>query len=182
MDQKLSYEEIGKCCVNRFVRHRRRSPRCTWCSGHSWKASPRCLLTQPKLTTLRVLEMHTSGLELWRLLKYNVDRASAFNVISILESIRKMQAAKNTQDVMSKVIAFQRRHQECCRQAVWAKEFEVVNMRHQCLPRGVQESGLGESASSRDSQGGGEEHAHRLRERLILRDSRRGYDGRGHTS
>ena len=27
----------------------------------------------------QVLEMHSSGLELWRLLKYNFDSASAFN-------------------------------------------------------------------------------------------------------
>ena len=43
------------------------------------------------------LDMHKSGRELWRLLKYNFDRASAFNVISIVESIRNMQAAKNIQ-------------------------------------------------------------------------------------
>ena len=43
------------------------------------------------------MEMHKSGLELWRLLKYNFDSASVFNVVSILESIRNMQAAKNMQ-------------------------------------------------------------------------------------
>ena len=60
------------------------------------------------------------------------------------------------------------------------------NARHQCLPRGVQASGLGES------QGAEEQHEHRLRKGLILRDSRRGHntraqphdcsheDGRGH--
>ena len=44
------------------------------------------------------LEMHMSGLELWRLLKYSFDCASAFNVMSILESTRNVQAAKNLQD------------------------------------------------------------------------------------
>ena len=51
----------------------------------------------------QTLEMQQSGLELCRRLKYRVDRASAFNVISILKRIRNMLAAKNRQDVMSKV-------------------------------------------------------------------------------
>ena len=59
----------------------------------------------------QTLETHKSGLELWRLLKYNFDRASAFNVKSILESIRNMQAAKNIQDVVLNVNALERRHQ-----------------------------------------------------------------------
>ena len=42
------------------------------------------------------LEMHKSDLELWRLLKYNFDCAPAFNVISILESIRNTQEAKKS--------------------------------------------------------------------------------------
>ena len=59
------------------------------------------------------MEMHKSGLELWRLLKYNVDRATAFKVISILESIRNMQAAKKTlQYVTSNSNALEKRHQE----------------------------------------------------------------------
>ncbi len=46
------------------------------------------------------LEMHKSGLDFWRLWKYNFDRASAFNVISIVEVICKMQPAKNIQEVL----------------------------------------------------------------------------------
>ena len=63
------------------------------------------------------LEMYKSGLNLCRLLKYNFDRASALNVISILESIRNTHAAKNVQRVMSKLNALERRHQEDCRGA-----------------------------------------------------------------
>ena len=44
-------------------------------------------------------------------MKYNFDRASAFNV-SILERIRSIQAAKNMPDLMSEINAFERRHQE----------------------------------------------------------------------
>ena len=57
----------------------------------------------------QTLEMHKSGLELRRRLKYHVDRASAFNVISILKRIRNMLAAKNRQDVMSKVNLLEKR-------------------------------------------------------------------------
>ena len=97
----------------------------------------------------QTLEMHKSGLELRRRLKYHVDRASAFNVISILKRIRHMQEAKNRQDVMSKVNSLEKRHQEYHRQVVGSKRARVreEDAWHQCRPRGVQENRLGESAS-----------------------------------
>ena len=75
------------------------------------------------------LEMHKSDLELWRLLKYNFDRAPAFNVISILENIRNMQAAMNMHDVVSEVNVLERRREECFGQAVRSKEPEFVKMK-----------------------------------------------------
>ena len=65
---------------------------------------------------------HKSGLELWRVLKYNFDRVSALNARSILESIRSMEAAKNVQDVMPKLNTLGRRHQEYGTHAVASKE------------------------------------------------------------
>ena len=53
------------------------------------------------------LEMHKSGLELWRRSKYNFDRASAFNAISILESIRNMQAERYSSSRGVSVLTFQ---------------------------------------------------------------------------
>ena len=47
----------------------------------------------------------------------------------ILESIRNKQAAHNVQDVMSKLNALERRHQEHYRQAVATKEPEFVKMK-----------------------------------------------------
>ena len=47
------------------------------------------------------LEMHKSGLQMWRLLKNNFDRAFASSVTSNLESILNMQEATSVQDVMS---------------------------------------------------------------------------------
>ena len=69
------------------------------------------------------LEVRRSGLELWRVLKYNFDRTSVLNAISILESIRNVHASKNIQDVMLQVNALERRHWEYYRQAVGSKEF-----------------------------------------------------------
>ena len=46
-----------------------------------------------EVNNLESLEMHKSAFERRRHLKYNFDLASAFNVRSILESIRNMQAA-----------------------------------------------------------------------------------------
>ena len=93
MDQKLTYEEIEKCSSNRklddfvdsalflvrSVPGRRDQDACGNGQGQ-----------QPKN-----LDMHLSGLELWILVKYNFDRASAFHVICILESIRNMQAVQD---------------------------------------------------------------------------------------
>ena len=74
------------------------------------------------------LEMHKSGLQLWRLSKYNFDRASAFSVTSNLESILNMQEANSGQDVMSTLNLFERRHQVYDRQTVTSNESEFVKM------------------------------------------------------
>ena len=77
-----------------------------------------------------------------------------------------MQAAKNIQNVMSKVNAFETQRQEYDRQGLVSKEPEFVKMKTpgiQLLPKGAQESGLGEGVSWRNSQGFEEEHEHRLR-------------------
>ena len=113
------------------------------------------------------LEVHKSGLELWRLLKYNLDSASALNVISICESIRNMQATTNFQEVTLKVNALESRHQDCDRQTVGSKEPEFVKMKtHRIsgLPEVFKNAHLVKVFSWRDSQGGEEEHEHRLRD------------------
>lgn len=58
-----------------------------------------------------------SGLELWHLLKANFGRASAFNIISILELIRGMNPAKHINDVFGEMATLGRAHQEYERQA-----------------------------------------------------------------
>ena len=66
--------------------------------------------------------MHKSGLELCRLLKYNFDRASAFNV-SAHESIEERARC----DVETRRL--ERRRQEYYREAVASKKPELVKMK-----------------------------------------------------
>lgn len=54
-----------------------------------------------------------SGLELWRLLKYKYDdRASAFNVRSVLQTIRNMTPVRWMQHVLPKIASLDRAHQD----------------------------------------------------------------------
>lgn len=69
------------------------------------------------------------GLELWRLLKHTFDRSSAFNVITVLEMIRGMPAAKTIQEVMSKMTTLDRAHQEYAKQAAASRDPEFIRMK-----------------------------------------------------
>ena len=135
MGQKLSFEP-RKCCANRKlgvdVDSALRMVNGAFLEGESKMLTDTAELNNPKN-----LEMHKSGLNLCRLLKYNFDRASALNVISILESICNTHAAKNVQRVMSKLTALERRRQEDYRGAA-ASEARI---------RQHEESRLGEGAS-----------------------------------
>ena len=97
------------------------------------------LVDTAEVNNPKSLEMHKSDLELWRLLVYNFDLASTFDVISVFESIR------NVQESMSKLNA-----QEHCKHSGCIKGSRVLENEqawHQRLPRSVQESRLGEGAS-----------------------------------
>ena len=96
--------------------------RCTWEIGAFLEAESTMLAATAEVKNPQSLKMHKSGLELWRLLKYNFGRASAFNVMGILESVRNMQTAKNVQDVCLEPNTLERRRQEDYRQAVGSKE------------------------------------------------------------
>ena len=109
------------------------TPRCTWEIGAFLEAESKMLTATAEVNNPQSLKMHKSGLQLWRLPKYNFGRASAFNVMGILESIRNMQTAKNMQDVTSKTQHLERRRQEDYRQAVGSKEPEFVIMQTQGL-------------------------------------------------
>ena len=82
-----------------------------------------------ELNDPHTMEMHSLGLELWRLVRFNFVRASAVNVIIILESVRNMQAANNLQNVMFKDSCFGETAPRIYRQAVGSKEQEFVKMR-----------------------------------------------------
>ena len=128
MDNRLTYDDVKRCCENKRL-DVEVDAALHMVIGAFLEGEAKMLADTSELNNPHTLEMHKSGLELWRLLKYNFDRASAFNVISILESIRNMQAARNIQDVLPRVTALERSHQEYYRQAVASKDPEFVKMR-----------------------------------------------------
>ena len=87
MDQILSCEEIGKCCADRTLDIDVDSA-LHMMIGAFFEGESKMLADTAEVNNPQTLEMHKSGLELWILLKYNFDRSSAFNVISILDGIR----------------------------------------------------------------------------------------------
>jgi len=62
-----------------------------------------------------------SGLEFWRLLTCNFDRASAFNIIVLVEITRNMHQAKNIQDTLLKIASLDRIHQQYYKAAMASK-------------------------------------------------------------
>ena len=98
MDQKFLYKEIGQCCANTKLDSEADSALHMVIKALEGEM----LANTAEANNPQNLEVHTSAPELWGLLKHNSDRASAFNVVSILESIRNINEAKNIQDVISK--------------------------------------------------------------------------------
>ena len=127
VDQKLSYEEIEKSCSTRYLDVDVGSA-LHMVMGAFQEGESKMLTDTVEVNKPKNLEMQKSGLQLWRLLKNNFDRASAFSVTSNLECIRNMQEANNVQDVMSTPNLFERRHQVYDRQTVASNESEFVKM------------------------------------------------------
>lgn len=67
-----------------------------------------------------------SGLELWRLLKCNFGRLSAFNIIGALE----ISPAPAKHDILPKLAFFERANQEYERQALASSDRDFSNMCH----------------------------------------------------
>ena len=85
----------------------------------------RVLAENAELTNPDSLTMHKSGLELWRLLKYQFDRTTSFNVLTVLEVIRAMPAAKAMHEVLPKLAGLEKAHQEYHKIAVASKDPEL---------------------------------------------------------
>ena len=128
VDERLTYIDVQKCCSDNGV-ELEVDKALHMILGAFLEGESKILSETAELSNPFDLEMHKSGLELWRLLRYNFDRSSAFNVISILESIRNMQAAKSIQEVLPKITLLERSHQEYARQAVASKDPEFIKMR-----------------------------------------------------
>ena len=128
MDEKLTYAQMVQCCTDKKMDIEVDSA-LHMVIGAFLEGESKVLAETAEFNNPDKLEMHKSGLELWRLLKYNFDRASAFNVISLLEIIRNMQPAKNIQDVLPKMASLERAHQEYYKQALASKDAEFTKMR-----------------------------------------------------
>ena len=121
MDERPTYADVKRCCADNSaeieVDKALHMILGAFLVGQSKIPSETAELNNPDN-----LNMHESGFDLWRLLRYNFDRSLAFNVISILEGIQNMQAAKSIQEVFPKITALERSHQEYARQAVASKD------------------------------------------------------------
>jgi hypothetical protein len=127
-DDKLTYQDVKTLCSDEGLEIEV-DKALHMILGAFLEGESKMLVETAELSNPDDLEMHKSGLELWRLLKYNFDRSSAFNVITILEGIRNMQPARNIQDVIPKIAALERSHQEYYRQAIASKDPEFVKLR-----------------------------------------------------
>lgn len=63
----------------------------------------RVLSDMAELTGSGGMGTNNSDLELWRLLKYSFDRPSAVNMISTLDTIRRVRAAKAIHDILPNI-------------------------------------------------------------------------------
>ena len=109
MDERLSYTDVARLCGDRELDAQNDSA-LHMVIGAFLEGEARVLADTSELTDLQSMQTHKSGLELWRQLKYNFDRASAFNVITILENIRSMTQVKNVQDVQPKIAILEKRN------------------------------------------------------------------------
>ena len=132
MDEKLDYANMKQCCIDKGL-DTDVDAALHMVIGAFLEGESKVLADTAELTHPETVEGHKSGLELWRLLHYNFDRASAFNVIGLVEMIRNLQPAKNMQDVLPKVAALERLHQEYYKTALASKDPQFVKMREQGL-------------------------------------------------
>lgn len=77
---------------------------------------------------LNVAESPNSGPELWRLLISNFERASSFNIVSALESIKNSKV-NQINDVLGDITTIDTAHQNYERPAEASKESELTKMR-----------------------------------------------------
>ena len=79
MDERMKYADIKRCCADNGMEVEI-DKALHMILGAFLEGESKVLSETAELSNPDNLEMHKSGLELWRLLKYNFDRSSAFNV------------------------------------------------------------------------------------------------------
>lgn len=128
MEDRLTYDKVPEMCVSRDVQVEVDEALHVMI-GAFLDGEARVLAETSEFMDSTGGKTKKSGLELWRLLKANCDRASAFNIISILELIRGMNPAEHINDVLGKMATLDRAHQEYEKQATASKDAYFAKMR-----------------------------------------------------
>ena len=110
LDERISYKDVQKICDDREMGVQEDAT-LHMVIGAFLEGESKVLADTSELTDMDAMQTHKSGLDLWRQLKYNFDRSSAFNVITILENIRSMSQVKNVQDVLPKIAILEKAQQ-----------------------------------------------------------------------
>ena len=155
IDDQLTYANAKQCRVTRVL-----DVEVDFTEGEA-----RVLAENAELTNPDSLTMHKSGLELWRLLKYQFDRTTSFNVLTVLEVIRAMPAAKAMHEVLPKLAGLEKSAPGIPQDSSGIQGPGVrahAEERGKLTFRSIQESGLAEDCAGRDSQGAQEGHEHQL--------------------
>ena len=155
MDERFSYTDIPKLCGDREV-DTQNGAALHMVLGAFLEGEAKVLADTSELTDMTTMQSYRSGLELWRQLKYNFDRASAFNVMTILESIRGMAQVRNVQDVMPKIAMLEKAQQEYYKRAMASKDPEFIKMKAAGLnvyPEVLKKSGLIQNIAGHDGEG-----------------------------
>ena len=128
IDDELTYNDAKQCMTDKGLEMDVDAALHMIISAFT-EGEARVLAENAEFTNPDTLTTHKSGLELWRLLKYQFDRTTSFNVITVLEVIRAMPAAKTMQEVLPKLAGLEKAHQEYHKIAVASKDLEFERMR-----------------------------------------------------
>ena len=112
MSNKMRYEDVCQVFINKGIENGPEIDAALhMVIGAFLEGEAKMFAETAEFTDPESLDTHKSGLELWRLLNNNFDRASSFNVIGLVEHIRSMAPARNMQDVIPKMMSLERVHQ-----------------------------------------------------------------------
>ena len=109
MSNKMRYEDVCQVFINKHIEGGAEIDAALhMVIGAFLEGEANMFAETAGFTNPQTLDTHKSGLELWRLLNNNFDRASSFNVIGLVEHIRGMTPAKNIKNMIPKMMSLDR--------------------------------------------------------------------------